>query len=634
MNENLKAAFDKLSPIQKDAANWDDGAALVLAGPGAGKTRVLTSRIARLLENSPGKKFRILALTFTTKAAKEMRERVEQLVPGMVEERTFIGTYHAFCTNILRQHGSHIGYNPDFSIFGQKEDQEAVLLEALQQISQHDKAFRESDLTLLSQIKYYKSRLITPEQVYEKTSNKHLRDVYELYEASLRRVNALDFDGLIFETCRLFHKMPAIAARLRKSYPYWLIDEFQDTNIAQYKFIHYLAGSDFRNIFAVADDDQIIYQWQGASYKLLEKFRTTYTPELIQLVENHRCPPEIVEMANKLVAFNTQRAPDKVPIIASRSNPINAVSYECFETDTEENERVSELISQIEEETRGNIAVLARNRALLDPLLKCLHSKGIKATLLQRRDNFVSPQFVWLQCCLDQILHPTNKRIFGLLVNAANRMANIDLDQSLLIVQAETIGQNFIEYWAEICVNTTENSILQNLGELAKMVVQSRNDWKKMIHQAVPFLLSLAKVEEGSISDADEDFSAWDSLLKEIKSEIGQSLDLNDLVQGIELRSKEPPIEANAVALMTIHSSKGLEFDTVFIIGLAEREMPSWQSCEKGDASQEMEEERRSCFVAITRTKERLFLTSATKYRERQKSASRFLNEMFPEKTA
>ena len=627
MTNELQESLDSLTPIQRDAVMWQDGAALVLAGPGAGKTRVLTTRIARLLDDTPKRKFKILALTFTTKAASEMRERVMKLVPEVVEERTFIGTFHAFCTQIIRQHGSHIGIRPDFGIFGQKEDQEALLKDAIKTAITSGKNFSLEDIRWLEVIKKMKSRLVTPEKAQPKFPDPHAVDVYKLYEDALRAENVMDFEGIILETCRLLAKFPAVAARVRQSYPYWMIDEFQDTTPAQYWLLHYLSEGTFKNIFVVADDDQIIYQWAGASYRQIEKFRQQYAPHLIQLVENHRCPPEIVTVANRLVVRNVERTPEKEPTIPSRSTPINAISFVLHDNDEEERQALSSQILQAGEDSWGGTAILGRTRALLEPVLSCLKTHGVRATLLQRRDNFISPQFVWLQACLDQALRPANRRFFTILVNSANRILDLELDPDLVMAEAEARGQSFIEYWGTV-VTATQSPLSKKLGGVVQKLVHSRSEWKKTVQVAIPILLETAKVGEGSISDADEDYRAWNANMAEIRGEIGGDADLSDIVQGIALRSKEPPIKPDTVTLMTVHGSKGLEFDIVYLIGLAEGELPSWQSVNSGDASPEMEEERRNCFVAITRTKERLNLSAARTYRGWKKEPSRFLREM------
>ena len=628
----MDSAFDEvlksLTPIQRDAVKWGDGAVLVLAGPGAGKTRVLTTRIARLLRESPDKKFRILALTFTTKAAAEMRERVDVLAPGIAEERTFIGTFHAFCTEILRLHGSHIGINSDFGIYGQRDDREALLIDAIRDAIKRGEDFSEDDVRWLDTIEEMKRRLVTPEKVGNRISDPKMAKVYQLYEKKLHTENVMDYDGLILEVCRLLAKMPAIASRIRASYPYWMLDEFQDTSPAQYWLLHYLSGDGaFKNIFAVADDDQIIYQWAGASYRQIEKFRNQYKPSLIQLLENHRCPPEIVDVANLLVAHNTLRTPEKVATIAARKSPLGVISIRTFETDDEERDVLAGEILAAGKQEWGKIVILGRIRSLLTPMLVCLQGKGVNAVLVQRRDNFISPQFVWLQACLDQILRPTNSRQFTIMVNSANRIANLELDPLILIAEAEAAGHSLLEHWGMV-VAPTNSVVAKQLGKLVERLVQSRSNWKDVVKTAIPILLETAKSAEGAVSDAADDYSAWTSCMKEIRLEVGKEPELSEIVQGFSLRSKEPLRDPNSVALLTVHTAKGLEFDSVFVIGLADGEMPSWQSVKKGDTSAEMEEERRNCFVAITRTRGNLTLSWAKKYRGYNKNPSRFLGEM------
>jgi DNA helicase-2/ATP-dependent DNA helicase PcrA len=628
MGNTFDEVFAELTPIQREAVEWGDGAVLVLAGPGAGKTKVLTARVARLLKESPKRRFKILALTFTTKAAAEMRERVESLLsPGLADERTFIGTFHAFCTQILRQHGSHVGIQSDFGIYSQRADREALLVDALRDAIKRGEKFLENDVRWLETIEEMKGKLITPDKAAASGRDPHMAEVYRLYEAKLRAENVMDFNGIILETCRLLAQIPAIAARLRSTYPYWLIDEFQDTSPAQYWFLHYLSGGQFKNLFVVADDDQIIYQWAGASYRQIEKFRDQYKPELIQLVENHRCPPEIVAIANRLVAHNTQRTPGKTPTIAARASPVDIISVAAFKTDEDERVAIAGEILAKGKREWGRIVILGRSRALLEPMLECLKQKGVDAVFSQRRDSFISPQFVWLDACLNQALRPTNRRVFTILVDAANRITGLELDPVILMAEAEASGQSFSEYWA-LVVSSSGSVVAQKLGKLVETLAHSRSSWKDVVRAAIPVLLETAKVPEGTVSDATDDYTAWTNCMKEIRAETGQEPELPEIVQGLALRSKEPPRDPNSVTLLTIHISKGLEFDFVYVIGLAESEMPSWQSIREGDTSPEMEEERRNCFVAVTRTREQLTLSFAQYYRGRNREPSRFLKEM------
>lgn len=630
MTSELTAVLASLSDVQREAVLWADGASLVLAGPGAGKTRVLTARIASILDESRDRNFRILALTFTTKAASEMRERVQQLVPGLAD-RTFIGTFHAFCTQLLRQHGSHLGISPDFAIFDQDADREALLTDALTAAASRGEPVTPDDVRWLRAIDQLKAGLVVPEKAAgrfkEPRSGEAVARVYQIYEDVLRDRNVLDFNGLILGACRLMRDVPGVAERTRRTYSYWLIDEFQDTSPAQYRLLQLAAGESFKNVFAVADDDQIIYQWAGASYRQLEKFRADFRPSLIQLVENHRCPAEIVAAANRLVAHNTFRTPEKRPLVASKAASGQAVEVRVFDGDAAERDGLAIEIAGLSPEIYGKVAVLGRTRSLLEPIRDALRAGGVKAVLAQRRDRFISPQFTWLQGCLEQALRPTDARIFKVFVDAGNRVIGEELDPAIVEAEATAAGVTSMEQWALVS-QMLENPLAMQLGKLVLKLTHSRASWRQLVREAVPLLTDAAAASDGSMSDAADDRAAWDVCMKEIRAEKGDEPELDEVIQGLALRSKEPPRDPSAVTLLTVHQSKGLEFDVVYVAGLAESVMPSWQSLKKGDASAEMEEERRNCFVAITRTRERLVLSRALSYQGRKKLPSRFLAEM------
>jgi len=639
MTPELQAALERLSPTQWLAVDWGEGAVLVLAGPGVGKTTVLTTRIARILDSTRNRNFRILALTFTTKAGDEMRSRVEAMVPGLTD-RTVIGTFHSFCTQVLRQHGSHLGIRPDFGIYDQDEDRAELLRDALAHAVARGEQVTPDDTRWLRAIDQLRSSLVSPQKTAQ-----HFRDpkvgeraarVYAIYENALRERNIMDFNGMILDTCRLAHQVPAVAARIRQSYPYWLIDEFQDTTPAQYRLVRFLAGDEFKNVFAVADDDQIIYQWAGASYRQIAAFRQHFSPELVQLVENRRCPPEIVQVANNLVAHNSERTPGKAPLVSTLPSAGPAISLRVFQTDKDEAASIASEIAGQDATVWGNTAILGRTRAILQPVLECLRQAGVPASIATRRDRFVSPQFVWLQSCLDQSLRPTDKQVFMAMAGAANRIAGIELDAALLAAEAESSGVSYLEYWA-LAAKNSSSEIASRLSDLALRLVQSRASWRKVVSEALDWLPQTAAAPSGNVSDAEEDKAAWEVAARAIRAEKGSQPDLDELLQGIALRPKEPPPDPKAVRLLTIHAAKGLEFEYVWLMGLAESILPSWQSLKAGALPAELEEERRNCFVAITRTRKRLVLSYAGEYRGWRQQPSRFLREMNldgPEPTA
>jgi DNA helicase-2/ATP-dependent DNA helicase PcrA len=630
MTKALNEALERLSLTQRQAAEWGEGAALVLAGPGVGKTTVLTVRIARILESSRNRNFRILALTFTTKAGDEMRSRVEELVPRLAE-RTVIGTFHAFCAQVLRQHGSHLGIKPDFAVYDQDSDREELLKDALREAADNGQPVSGDDVRWLRAIDRLRSNLVSPAKTAAHFQDGEMGQraslVYSIYEEALRTRNILDFNGLILDTCRLAYQMPAVAARIRQSYPYWMIDEFQDTSPAQFRLVRFLAGEDFRNVFAVADDDQIIYQWAGASYRQIVAFRELFKPELFQLVENRRCPPQVVQIANNLIAHNSDRTPGKAPLLATKPDDGPAIHLRTYATEADEAAGIAAEIAQAGPKTWPCTAVLGRTRAILSPVVEALRAVGVKAAIVTRRDRFISPQFVWLQACLDQALRPTDRQVFIAMTNAANLIAGIDLDAGLLEAEAEGAGHSLLEHWAHT-VSGLSNDIAAKLALFAQHLVQTRSSWRSLVTEALVWLPETAASSEGVDSDAADDKAAWEIAARAIRAEKGGDPELAELLQGIALRPKEPPPDPDAVRLFTIHSAKGLEFEHVWILGMAETVLPSWQSLQPKASPGELEEERRNCFVAITRTERTLVLTRAEKYRGWVKKPSRFLQEM------
>ena len=629
MTDNpLDIALTKLTDIQREAVAWDSDAMLVLAGPGSGKTQVLTCRIARLLDGGRDKSFRVLALTFTNKAADEMKERVANFVPGL-EERANIGTFHSFCGQVLRQHGIHLGIKPDFAIYSQDNDRKAVLEDALKRAGVDTQAVR-----YLSLIDRMKTMLIEPkdaESRLTRTTDAHaIVLTYQAYEDELRRLNVLDFNSLIFEAHRLFSNFPAIAVRYRRSYPYWLLDEFQDTNDAQYRLIRAMAGQDFKNVFAVADDDQIIYQWNGASFRQIQRFRADFAPQLIQLPTNYRCPPAIVMAANRLVAYNIQRTEAKKPLVAGKKElklpEHEHIQLRAYGSDEIEAEEIAKEIAARGKNQWGQTTVLARTRALLERMQKALQVQQVPAVIAQRRDDFLSAEVRWLVACLVETVRPLDRRNMAVLVDAFNRFAEIQVAVGQVLSDAEASGLAYLRVWADAARREVEDG-----STLLKLIdAASRLEPASARKIADEILAEFANQGAGSDPDPDlaEDLAAWREISNDVSKHFGRNITLDEFLQQLQLRSKDPSPQPNTVTLMTVHGAKGREFDFVYLIGLAEDILPSFQSRQKGDGSPEMEEERRNCFVGITRAKESLTLSHADTYRGWRKQPSRFLVEM------
>ncbi len=621
MGDTLQTTLHELSDIQRRAVQWDHGPLLVLAGPGSGKTRVLTCRVAQLLDQSRDRRFRVLALTFTNKAAHEMSSRVTKLVPGL-DERADIHTFHSFCAQVLRQHGAHLGIRPDFAIFSRKSDRQAVLEDAIRREQQH---LGHEFYRILPMIDTLKARMIGPEEVENRDHySKELAQVYRLYENELRRANALDFSSLILEAYKLFN-YPVMARHYQTIYRYWMVDEFQDTNDAQYKLIRRMAGENFDQIFAVADDDQTIYEWNGANVRRIRSLVEDFNCEVVQLPTNFRCPPRIVEAANRLLVYNVRRDQSKHPALPARpgnSTGIQQVQLRVFRTDADEAAGISHEIANLDDTERAQTLVLARTRALLEALHDAFNAEHISATLLMRRDDFVSPQLRWLVACLKQINRPLDRLNLTALVETFSDFTSESIDFEYLLARAQTKDLHYLSVWLDTVRQCARLSPFEELIEpIAALATGGLNPTS-----AINQVLQCFK-ENGPSEDLKDDLSAWRRLSGEIRTAVGP-VPLDRFLQELELRSKKPVADPGAVRLSTIHGAKGLEFDTVYLIGLAEEVLPSWHSVRKGSDSAAIEEERRGCFVAITRTKKRLVLSRASRYRTWPKEPSRFLAEM------
>ncbi len=312
-------ALSDLNESQRRAVEWDGGPLLVLAGPGSGKTLVLTLRIARLIASAPEERFRILGLTFTTKAATEMRTRLSQLVPE-AKDRAQLSTFHAFCADLLRQHGSHIGLRPDFAILTQEADRQAVMSDAIAALKKEHVQVDTGDLRLMPVIDRLFANCASDSEAANLFSDQErstkIRALFSEYKQQLIANNRLDFAALLYFGNSLLATKPSVAKQVQIVYPDVCVDEFQDTNLAQYRLLRAIVGSGPARLFVVADDDQIIYQWNGASPERLRELRQDYNMEVIQLPANYRCPSEVIRAANNLIRHNLDRSPGKEPLLA------------------------------------------------------------------------------------------------------------------------------------------------------------------------------------------------------------------------------------------------------------------------------------------------------------------------------
>lgn len=626
-----------LNDNQLKAVNWEDGPLLVLAGPGSGKTRVLTFRIARLIEAEPNKHYKILGLTFTNKAAAEMRERISSLVPS-AGERTLLTTFHSFAADLLRQHGHHIGLKPDFTILVQDADRHSLLDEAIDR-AKHGQAERTSE-QMLPLITRLTENDIPYQDVVKVLRRNSLQEpdaiaaIYQQYRALMLERNTLDFAGLIAEARGLLEGYPGVRKQIQRVYPYICVDEFQDTNLSQYKILKNLVNPTTRNLFVVADDDQIIYQWNGASPKRLWALRDDFEMHMLQLPENYRCPKAVVKLANNLIENNFDRFVEKGILTAHKhTSSESVISIKQFEDFSDEASWVAASIAARSPNAREKCVVLSRTKKLLDRVIDALSEQGVTGYLAARKNEFESASLQWLHSILRLANSRSGREHLRKICKAFYTLEGIDLDIRDIISHAKTEDGDYLRSWTKAALRREHLSdATQRFLEVSLPILSERLDFWSFQEDAFSWLDGLPDTyphTEGIFDEYQEEMKTWHELVNEIVGQHGrEEVTLNLLLQELDLRSKTSIPAKGAIPCFTIHASKGMEFDHVYLVGLVEDQLPSWAALKKGEKSREMQEERRNCFVAITRAQETLTLTYSDIVQGWAKKPSRFLYEM------
>lgn len=626
-----------LNKNQRDAVEWGDGNLLVLAGPGSGKTLVLTQRVARLVAAPENRAVRILGLTFTNKAAAEMRERVRELAAD-VDERCLLATFHSFCVDVLRQHGNHVKVSPAFTILPQDDDRKAVLRDAIEALRSEGAEPGEGDEDLLGLIDRQMADLVEPAQVAGQIQDPDLgarvARLYERYLGILLRDQRLDFAAILLLVNRLFTRKPAIAAQYRGVYRHVCVDEFQDTNFAQYAILKHLVGPETRSLFVVADDDQIVYQWNGANPERLRALRADYGMRVIQLPQSYRCPAEVIELANNLISHNSERTPGKKPLEATApEGEGEAVRVEQFEDAEAEARWIARDIRGAADRDAGSSVLLARTRRVLTEAIETINGEGLDAQIVAARAEFLSSPLRWLHALLRLSQAPVSREQLRRVCKAFFELEGVDVRVEDVVGASAETGGDLLRWWARwIAMQKGTPTELRKFLKLVEDRLVERKDFRAVIDAGFArYDSAQAKGDrEGreAFADYEGEAQVWRAHQRDIEEARGKDLPLSEFLQEMDLRSKAPPVPAGALRCMTIHTAKGLEFDHVYLAGLAEDVLPSFQAIRKGPTSREMQEERRSCFVAITRAKRSLTLTFAAKYFGWPKKPSRFLAEM------
>ena len=633
--------IEMLNPAQREAVEQNEGPILILAGAGSGKTRVLTTRIGYLMKEKKVKAENILAITFTNKAANEMRERVDETLNDEDTSAMWITTFHSCCVRILRKSINKIGYNRSFVIYD-SSDQVTLVKDCLRELNYSEKAM--DPKYIISVISNAKDKLINPKQFREKYKNdfskSKIADVYALYQDRLKRNSALDFDDLISKTVELFREHEDVLDFYRNRFRYIMVDEYQDTSRAQYELVRLLAQG-HQNICVVGDDDQSIYGWRGADIRNILEFERDYDDvHVIKLEQNYRSTQIILDAANYLIKNNIERKRKK---LWSEKKEGELIKIQLAETEVDEAEFVANTISTMVrtgERSYKDFAVLYRANAQARPVEDALNRAQIPYNIYGGTKFYERKEIKDMVAYLRVIQNPQDDISLKRIINVPRRGIGLRTiekiedraslkEESLYSVLIDIDGNSDISRKAKASINGFVD-IMSTFRSLKQIYPASKMIEKVM--DITGYLDELEKDKSEESQDRIENLKEFISVAMEFESK-NEDTSLEAFLTNVALTSEpnEEEEHADRVSLMTIHSAKGLEFPVVFLTGMEEKLFPIARAIASMQDTQ-IEEERRLCYVGITRAKEELFMTMTGKRtlygRTNHSVASRFIEEL------
>ena len=602
-----------LNPAQREAVLATEGPVLVVAGAGSGKTRVLTYRIAHLVSAVGVKPQEILAITFTNKAAGEMRERLEGVLGG-IARTMWVMTFHSACGRILRTEAPKLGYRSNFTIYDQA-DQVRVVKLCLEELERDPKRFVPRGIH--SQISNAKNLLITPDDYKARISSFYdqtVGDVYELYQGRLFASNAVDFDDLLMLTVQVLERFPEARKRWQKAFRYVLVDEYQDTNHAQYRLLQLLAG-EHQNVFAVGDPDQSIYAFRGADIRNIMEFERDFGgAKQIALEQNYRSTNAILRAANAVISENRERKPKNLWSELGEGDPIRVIEVE--DEHAEARFVAAEIAGLVDEGFAGSeIAIFYRTNAQSRVLEDVLVRQDIPYQVIGGPKFYERAEIKDAIAYLQVIDNPSDAIS---LIRIANRPRRGIGDASLARVRAYADAHG-LSLWEALEHPEEAGCGGAPLKAIDKFHTLMQSSMAGALELSVPELLERVLDQSGYLEslEAERTIEAqgrMENLMELVGvareyQESAESPSLSEFLQQISLFSDQDAIEEerSLVTLMTLHNAKGLEFRAVFLIGMEEGVFPHSRSIEE----QGLEEERRLCYVGLTRAQERLVLTHA-----------------------
>lgn len=613
--------IEKLNNEQKKAATFKDGPCLVIAGAGSGKTKVLTTRIANLIENGV-KPYNILAITFTNKAAGEMRERVNNIINA---HDAFIGTFHSFGLKIIRENSALFNLTSAFTLID-TEDQTSIIKKIMKDINITDKMI--SPAFIKSKISFIKNNMLSDSEIANfliSENEKIAVKIYYEYEKILKRNNTLDFDDLLKKPVELFNSNKELLEKYQDKFKYILIDEYQDTNEVQYKLVKLLSKK-YLNLFVVGDPSQSIYAFRGANYQNILNFEKDFKGcTVIKLPQNYRSTQTILDAANEVISHNKQRK--DLDLFSDLGQGVKIKYIRTF-NDSMENKRVVDEIQKLYEEgyNRKDMAIFyrtnAQSRSIEDALVKANIPYKVFGSFYFYKRKEIKDLLAYLKLIanpsddvsLERVINEPKRKIGDKTIeNLREKARSLNISMFEAIDSGKELEfKNLILNLIEISKDTSITGLIDKTLELSKMKETYEND--KSLESDIRL----------------ENLMEFRSVSETYENETG-NVNLSDFLMEVSLVSDaaEYSLDSDAVTLMTVHSAKGLEFKVVFIIGLEENIMPISKALYDDE---ELEEERRLMYVAITRAKEKLYLLNAGRrmlYGNMQMNPpSRFISEI------
>ena len=587
--------YDTLNPPQREAVAQTEGPVLILAGAGSGKTRVLTHRIAYLMDEKGVNPWNILAITFTNKAAQEMRERVDKLV-GFGSESIWVSTFHSACVRILRRHIDNLGYDTNFTIYD-TDDQKSLMKDVCRKMNIDTKIYKER--SLLAQISHAKDELLTPDDMEMKAAGdynmKKVASVYREYQAALRKNNALDFDDLIVKTVELFEKCGAVLEYYQERFKYIMVDEYQDTNTAQFKFISLLAQR-YQNLCVVGDDDQSIYKFRGANIGNILGFEHVFPDaRVIRLEQNYRSTRNILNAANQVIANNTER---KAKTLWTENEEGSKVHFRQFLNAYEEAEYVAGEIGKLKRNGLGNYrdcAILYRTNAQSRIFEEKFIAANIPYKLVGGVNFYARKEIKDLLCYLKTINNARDDLAVQRIINVPKRGIGAT---TLGRVQdyADNMG---ISLYEALRVAEEVPSIGRSLSKIDGFVtfiqmLKSKADVmtvEEILQEVIDSTGYVAELEAEDTEESRARIENIDELIsktvayQEAMEEQNQSATLSGFLEEVALVADIDTVDPDQdyVLLMTLHSAKGLEFPKVFMVGMEDGIFPSHMTISYGD---------------------------------------------------